>query len=112
MNTLIDTAFLAAKIATLNNEKAKLFVDAASFTYNVAEVSRLQSLIVEYSQICNYVVLNAKHRGYYTEEEYKLASDCQRYIQECSQQLAKHRTMTVVDGISLLLETLNGLEKK
>ncbi len=112
MNNLIDTAFLAAKIATLNNEKAKLFVDAASFAYNVAEVSRLQSLIVEYSQICNYVVLNAKHKGFYTEEEHKLASDCQRHIQECSQQLAKHRTMTVVDGISLLLDALNGLEKK
>ena len=112
MSQVIDTAFLAAKIATLNNEKAKLFVDAASFAYNVAEVSRLQSLIVEYSQICNYVVLNAKHKGYYTEEEYKLASDCQRHIQECSQQLAKHRTMTVVDGISLLLEALSGLEKK
>lgn len=112
MNNLIDTAFLAAKIATLNNEKAKLFVDAASFAYNIAEVSRLQSLIVEYSQICNYVVLNAKHKGFYTEEEHKLASDCQRHIQECSQQLSKHRTMTVVDGISLLPDALNGLEKK
>lgn len=112
MNNLIDTAFLAAKITTLNNEKTKLFVDAASFAYNIAEVSRLQSLIVEYSQICNYVVLNAKHKGFYTEEEHKLASDCQRHIQECSQQLSKHRTMTVVDGISLLLDALNGLEKK
>ena len=112
MNNLIDTAFLVAKVATLNNEKAKMFVDASSFVYGVAEVSSLQSLIVEYSQICNYVVLNAKHRGYYTEDEYKLASDCQRHIQECSRQLAKYRTMTVVDGISLLLDALNGLEKK
>ena len=112
MNNGIDIAFLAAKVVTLNNEKTKLFVDVASFAYNVAQVTRLQSLIVEYSQICNYVVLNAKYRGYYTEEEYKLASDCQRHINECSQQLAKHRTMTVVDGIALLFETLNGLEKK
>ena len=112
MNNGIDITFLAAKVATLSNEKAKLFVDVASFAYNVAQVSRLQSLIVEYSQICNYVVLNAKYRGYYTEDEYKLASDCQRHIQECNQQLAKHRVMTVVDGISLLPETLNGLEKK
>ena len=112
MNNFIDTTFLAAKIATLNNEKAKLFVDVASFAYNVAQVSRLQSLIVEYSQVCNYVVLNAKYRGYYTDDEFKLANDCQRHIQECNQQLAKHRVMTVVDGISLLLETLNGLEKK
>ena len=112
MNNLIDTTFLAAKIATLNNEKAKLFVDVASFAYNVAQVSRLQSLIVEYSQVCNYVVLNAKYKGYYTDDEFKLANDCQRHIQECCQQLAKHRVMTVVDGISLLLETLNGLEKK
>lgn len=62
MNNGIDVAFLAAKVATLNNEKAKLFVDVASFAYNVAQVSRLQSLIVEYSQVCNYVVLNAKYR--------------------------------------------------
>lgn len=112
MNNGIDIAFLAAKVATLNNAKAKLFVDVASFAYNVAQVSRLQSLIVEYSQVCNYVVLNAKYRGYYTDDEFKLANDCQRHIQECDQQLAKHRVMTVVDGISLLLETLNGLEKK
>ncbi len=112
MNNLIDTSFLAAKVVALNNEKSKLFVDVASFAYNVAQVSRLQSLIVEYSQVCNYVVLNAKYRGYYTDDEFKLANDCQRHIQECNQQLAKHRVMTVVDGISLLLETLNGLEKK
>ena len=112
MNNFIDTTILAAKVATLNNEKTKLFVDVASFAYNVAQVSRLQSLIVEYSQVCNYVVLNAKYKGYYTDDEFKLANDCQRHIQECSQQLAKHRVMTVVDGISLLLETLNGLEKK
>ncbi len=65
MNNTIDIDFLTAKVVTLNNEKAKLFVDAASFAYNVAQVSRLQSLIVEYSQVCNYVVLNAKYRGYY-----------------------------------------------
>lgn len=112
MSQVIDTAILAAKVVTLNNEKAKLFVDVASFAYNVAQVSRLQSLIVEYSQVCNYVVLNAKYRGYYTDDEFKLANDCQRHIQECNQQLAKHRVMTVVDGISLLLEMLNGLEKK
>ena len=112
MNNFIDTTILAAKVATLNNEKTKLFVDVASFAYNVAQVSRLQSLIVEYSQVCNYVVLNAKYKGYYTDDEFKLANDCQRHIQECSQQLAKHRVMTVVDGISLHRETLNGLEKK
>ena len=28
------------------------------------------------------------------------------------QQLAKHRTMTVVDGISLLPDALNGLERR
>lgn len=112
MNNTIDIAFLTAKVATLNNEKSKLLVDAASFAYNVAEVSRLQSLIVEFSQVCNYIVLNAKCRGYYTEDEFKLANDCQRYIQECNQQLAKHHTMTVVDGISLLLDALNGLERR
>ena len=54
----------------------------------------------------------AKYRGYYTTEEAKLVNDCHRHIQECNIQLAKHRTMTVVYGISLLLEALNGLEKR
>lgn len=112
MNNNIDIAFLTAKVATLNNEKAKIFVDAASFAYNVAELSRLQNLIVEYSQVCNYIVMLAKYRGYYTTEEAKLVNDCHRHIQECNLQLAKHRTMTVVDGISLLVEALNGLEKR
>ena len=52
-----------AKKATLNNEKAKIFIDAASFAYNVGELSRLQNLIVEYSQVCIYIVMLAKYRG-------------------------------------------------
>ena len=79
MNNGIDIAFLVTKVATLNNEKAKIFVDAASFAYNIAEVSRLQSLIVEYSQVCNYIVLNAKYRGYYTEDEFNLANEVDNY---------------------------------
>ena len=112
MSQSIDIALLAAKLATLNDEKARLVINATSFAYNVAEVSRLQSLLVEYSQICHYVVLNAKYRGYYTDEESKLVHDCQRHVTECTQLLAKHRTMTVVDGISLIVEMMHELEKK
>lgn len=36
MSNFIDLAFVAAKLATLNNEKEKIAVDSVSFVYNVA----------------------------------------------------------------------------
>ena len=66
------------------------------FPVSRGSAQRLQNLIVEYSQVCIYIVMLAKCRGYYTTEDAKLA---------------KHRTMTVVDGVSLLVEALNGIEK-
>ena len=81
MNNAIDLAFLTAKVATLKDEKAKMIVEGASLAYNITQVARFRSMIVELSQICN-------------------------------KQIAKHETMTMVDGISLLIDMLGNLNKK
>ena len=52
-NSVIDVAFIAAKVATIKNEKAKMIVGGASLVYNVAQIARFRSMIVELSQICN-----------------------------------------------------------
>lgn len=59
MNNAIDLAFLTAKVATLKDEKAKMIVEGVSLAYNIAQVTRFRSMIVELSQICNYIVYKA-----------------------------------------------------
>ena len=86
-----------------------MIVCGASLVYNVA---RFRSMIVELSQICNYIVSKAQIIGSYTQEEYNLAVECQRQIEECHQQIAKHGTMTVIDGISLLIDAFNNLNRR
>ena len=98
-NSVIDVAFIAAKVAAIKNEKARMIVGGASLVYNVA-------------QICNYIVSKAQIIGSYTIEEYNLAVECQRQIEECHQQIAKHGTMTVIDGISLLIDAFNNLNRR
>lgn len=112
MNNAIDLAFLTAKVATLKDEKAKIIIESASLAYNIAQVARFRSMIVELSQICNYIVYKAQITGSYTQEEYNLALECQRQIEECNQQITKHGTMTIVDGISLLIDMFGNLNKK
>jgi hypothetical protein len=53
MNELIDVAFIAAKIAAIKDEKARMIVGSASLVYNVTQVMRFCSMIVELSQLCN-----------------------------------------------------------
>lgn len=112
MNNAIDLAFLTSKVATLKDEKAKMIVEGASLAYNIIQVARFRSMIVELSQICNYIVYKARITGGYTQGEYDLALECQKQIKECNQQIAKHGTMTVVDGISLLIDMFGDLNKK
>ena len=50
--------------------------------------------------------------GTYSQEEYNLAIECQRQIQECNQQIAKHGTMTILDGITLLIDAFNGMNRR
>ena len=73
MNNAIDLAFLTAKVATLKDEKAKMIVEGASLAYNIAQVARFRSMIVELLQICNYIVYKARITGGCTQGEYDLA---------------------------------------
>jgi hypothetical protein len=89
-----------------------MIVGGASLLYNVAQIARFRSMIVELSQICNYIVSKAQIIGSYTQEEYNLAVEYQRQIEECHQQIAKHETMTIIDGISLLIDAFNNLNRR
>ncbi len=112
MNEIIDLGFIAAKLAAIKDEKARMMVDGASLIYNAAQVTRFRSMIVELSQYCNYIVFSARMRGEYTEEERRIVMECQRQIEECYQRMAKHDTMTLLDCISLLIEGFNQLSRK
>ena len=89
-----------------------MIVGGTSIVYNIAQVARFRQMIVELSQICNYIVLKAQLIGTYTQEEYNLAIECQRQIQECSQHIVKYGTMTILDGISLLIDAFSGMNKR
>lgn len=111
-NNVMDMAFIAAKLASIKNEKARMMVGGASIVYNIAQIERFRRMIVELSQICNYIVSKAQLIGSYTQEEYNLAIECQRQIEECNHQIAKHGTMTILDGISLLIDAFSGMNKR
>ena len=111
-NSAIDIAFIATKIAAIKDEKARMIVGGASLVYNASQMARYRSMIVELSQICSYIVSKAQIIGSYTQDEYNLAVECQRQIEECNQQIAKHGTMTIIDGISLLIDAFNNLSRR
>ncbi len=112
MTEPIDIAFLAAKIAALKDEKAKILVDAASLVYNVAMVNRLANIQKEYISVCCTIEQVARLRGYCTQEEYNLALECKHHIEECEMELRKHKVMTAVDFTSLVVSGLLGLRKE
>ena len=62
-NTMIDVAFIAAKVAAIRNEKARMIVGGASLVYNVAQIVRFRSMIGELSQIYNCIVSKAQYIG-------------------------------------------------
>ena len=112
MNNIIDIALMTAKLATIKDEKARMMVGGVSLVYNVAQISRFRSMIVELSQICFMIDYKARCRGKYTEEEYKLIQECNREIVECNREIEKHGAMTVIDGISLLIDAFTNINKK
>ena len=112
MNELIDLGFLAAKVAAIGNEKAKMSVDRVSLVYNVAQISRFRHMISELYQIGNYVAFNANIRGYFTLQEYSLLQECQRQINDCQNQISKHGVMSVIDGFSLLLDMISASNRR
>lgn len=112
MNELVDFGFLAAKVAAIGNEKAKMAVDGASLAYNVVQINRFRSMMTELYQICNYIAFNARVRGYCTQHEYDLVVECQRQINDCQNQISKHGVMSIVDGTSLLVGIINTINRK
>lgn len=108
----MDVAFIAAKIAAIKDEKARMMVGGVSIVYNIVQIERFRQMIVELSQICNYIVSKAQLIGSYTQEEYNLAIECQRQIEECNQQISKYGTMTILDGISLLIDAFSGMNRR
>ncbi len=89
-----------------------MMVGGAFLVYNAVQIARFRSMIVELSQYCNCIVFSARMRGGYTAKEYRIVMDYKRQIEECSNQIAKHGTMTLIDGISLLIDGLNQLSRR
>ena len=52
MNEVVDIAFIAAKVAAMRDEKARMIVGGASLVYNVSQIARFKAMIVEFSQLC------------------------------------------------------------
>ena len=69
MHELVDLGFLAAKVAAIGNEKAKMAVDGVSLAYNVMQINRFRHMISELYQIRNYVAFNASVTGYCTLQQ-------------------------------------------
>ena len=112
MNELVDFGFLAAKVAAIGNEKAKMAVDGASLAYNVVQINRFRSMMTELYQISNYIAFNAIVRGYCTQQEYDLVMECQRQINDCQNHISKYGVMSIVDGASLLVGIINTINRK
>ena len=112
MNELIDLGFLAAKVAAIGNEKAKMAVDGVSLAYNVMQINRFRHMISELYQIGNYVAFNANIRGYCTLQEYNLVLECQRQINDCQNQISKHGVMSVIDGFSILMDMISASNRR
>lgn len=112
MNNITDFVLMAAKIAAIKDEKARMIVGKVSLVYSIAQIAKFQSIIVELSKICSYIVYKAQFTGSYTQEEYNLAIECQRQIEDCNEQIAQHGTMTIIDSISLLVDALGNLGKR
>ncbi len=111
-NNVIDVTFIAAKIAAIKNEKARMIVGSASLLYNSVQIARFRSMIAELYQICRQIASKALIIGSLTQEEYNLALECQRQIGECYQQISKHGTMTVIDSISMLIDALSNFDRR
>lgn len=108
MNELVDFGFLAAKVAAIGNEKAKMAVDGASLAYNVVQINRFRSMMTELYQIS----FNARVRGYCTQQEYDLVMECQRQINDCQNRISKYGVMSIIDGVSLLVGIMNSFDKR
>lgn len=111
-NELIDIGFMTAKVAALNDERARIAVGGASLIYNATQLAKYQSMVVEYSQLLSTITFRARLYGYTTTEELNLAQQCNDGIQFCQQQIAKHGVIAATDVASLLLEAISALTRR
>ncbi len=111
-NEIIDIGLMAAKVAALNDERARIAVGGASLLYNAGQVAQFQSMVAEYSQLLSTITFRARLYGYTTTQEIHLAKECNEGIQFCQQQMAKHKIIAATDVASLLFETISVLTRK
>ncbi len=111
-NELIDISLMVAKVAALNDERAKIAVGGASLIYSCSQITQFQSMVAEYSQLLSTITFKAKLYGYTTNQELHLAKECYEGIQFCQQQIAKHGIIAATDVASLLFEAINALTRK
>lgn len=102
MNSIFtDIAFLAAKIATLDDERAHANVGMVSLAYNAGRIAFLQKQICEYTQCLSVISLRNQY-GLTDRDDLRLAQCCRNGISECQQELMKSQVMTVMDLVELL----------
>ena len=111
-NEIIDIGLMAAKVAALNDERARIAVDGVSLIYNAAQFARFQGMVAEYSQLLSTVTFRARVYGYATTQELNLAKECNEGIQFCQQQMAKHGVIAATDVASLLFDAISSLTRK
>lgn len=111
-NEIIDIGLMAAKVAALNNERARVAVGGVSLIYNAAQFAKYQNMVAEYSQILSTITFRAKVYGYTTTKELNIAKDCNDGIQFCQQQMAKHGIIGATDVASLLFDAISTLTRK
>lgn len=111
-NEVIDIGLFAAKVATLNNEKARIATSSVSLVYNAVQYANFNSLVAEYSQILSTITFRARLYGYTTTPEIELAKQCNEGIQFCQQQMNKHGIIAATDVASLLFEAISALTRK
>ena len=109
---IIDIGLLTAKVASLNDEKARIAIGGVSLVYNSTQFARFCQMSAEYSQILSLVSFRAKLIGHTTNQELELERQANEGIQYCQQQMIKHGIISATDIASLLFEMINSLSKK
>lgn len=105
-NEIIDVGFLAAKVAALNDEKAKMAVDGVSLIYNAAQIANFKNLMADYQQILSIVSMCYRVYGSITQDEINIAQQCNDGINFCQQQIQKHGIVAATDIASLIFSAL------
>ena len=108
---LIDISLLAAKVATMNDEKARMITGSVSLAYNATQFANFKSMAANYSEILSVLSLKSKY-GVLTPQEVALAQQCYDGIESCNQQLAKHGTLAAIDIASMLFDVISQSSKK